>query len=257
MSLLKADNITMRFGGLTAVDNFYLEIEPGEIVGLIGPNGAGKTTVYNMITGIYTPTENNIYFMGEDITGLKPDKIAKKGIARTFQNIRLLKNLSVLDNVMIGTHLHLKSNLFSAVFRLPGYIKEENQLYQKSIELLKKVELVEYAKEKAGSLPYGQQRKLEIVRALATDPKLLLLDEPAAGMNPQESGELVEFIRRIKDEFGVTIFLIEHDMKVVMRISERILVLDYGKTISKGNPEEIKKDPDVIKAYLGVDVINA
>ncbi|MDI3547608.1 MAG: branched-chain amino acid transport system ATP-binding protein [Halanaerobiales bacterium] len=257
MTLLKADNITMRFGGLTAVDSFKIEIEPGEIVGLIGPNGAGKTTVFNMITGIYTPTENRIYFQEEDITGLKPDRIAKMGIARTFQNIRLLDNLSVLDNVMIGTHLHLKSNLFSAIFRLPGYVKEENELYEKSRQLLKKVELDEYAGEKAGSLPYGKQRKLEIARALATEPRLLLLDEPAAGMNPQESKELVDFIRQIRDEFEVTVFLIEHDMKVVMEICERILVLDYGVTIAEGKPEEIKNNPEVIKAYLGVDVVNA
>lgn len=257
MILLKADNITMRFGGLTAVDSFKIEIEPGEIVGLIGPNGAGKTTVFNMITGIYTPTENRIYFQEEDITGLKPDRIAKMGIARTFQNIRLLDNLSVLDNVMIGTHLHLKSNLFSAIFRLPGYVKEENELYEKSRQLLKKVELDEYAGEKAGSLPYGKQRKLEIARALATEPRLLLLDEPAAGMNPQESKELVDFIRQIRDEFEVTVFLIEHDMKVVMEICERILVLDYGVTIAEGKPEEIKNNPEVIKAYLGVDVVNA
>ncbi len=257
MTLLHTDNITMRFGGLTAVDKFKLEIEPGEIVGLIGPNGAGKTTVFNMITGIYTPTENNIYFKDIDITGLKPDKIAKYGIARTFQNIRLLENLSVLDNVMIGTHLHLESNLFSAVFRLPGYVKEEDNLYEKSMNLLKSVDLDEYIHEKAGSLPYGKQRKLEIARALATEPELILLDEPAAGMNPQESNELVEFIRQIRDDFNVTVFLIEHDMKVVMKICERILVLDYGKTISEGNPEKIKNDPEVIKAYLGVDLANA
>lgn len=257
MTLLKVDKITKRFGGLTAVDDFYLAIEPNEIVGLIGPNGAGKTTVYNMITGIYTPTKNKIFFKKEDITGLKPDKIAKKGIARTFQNIRLLNNLSVLDNVMIGTHLRLQSNLFSAIFRLPSYVKEEKELYNKSMELLKRVDLTEYAHEIAGGLPYGKQRKLEIVRALATEPQLLLLDEPAAGMNPQESRELVNFIRQIRDEFGITIFLIEHDMKVVMEICERILVLDYGKTIAEGKPDEIKNDPEVIKAYLGVDVVNA
>jgi branched-chain amino acid transport system ATP-binding protein len=257
MTLLNIDNITIRFGGLTAVDSFKLKIEKEEIIGLIGPNGAGKTTVFNMVTGIYTPTENKIYFQDEDITDLKPDKIAKKGIARTFQNIRLLDNLSVLDNVMIGTHLRLKSNLFSAIFRLPSYIKEEDDLYNKSIELLKKVELDEYTNEKAGSLPYGKQRKLEIARALATNPKLILLDEPAAGMNPQESHELVNFIRQIRDEFGVTVFLIEHDMKVVMEICERILVLDYGKTIAEGVADEIKNNPEVIKAYLGVDVVNA
>ncbi len=257
MAILKTDNITMRFGGLTAVDNFFVELEPGEIVGLIGPNGAGKTTVYNMITGIYTPTENKIYFEDEDITGYKPDKIAKLGIARTFQNIRLLDNLTVLDNIMIGTHLHLKSSLFSAILRLPGYTKEEDELYEKSMELLKRVDLDEYTNDKAGSLPYGKQRKLEIARALATDPRLLLLDEPAAGMNPQESAELVGFIRHIRDEFDVTIFLIEHDMKVVMDICERILVLDYGKTIAEGLPKEIKNNPEVIKAYLGVDLANA
>ncbi len=257
MTLLKTDNITMRFGGLTAVNEFHIAIEPGEIVGLIGPNGAGKTTVYNMVTGIYTPTEGNIYFKDKKITGLKPNQIAERGIARTFQNIRLLKNLSVLDNVMIGTHLRLQSSLFSAIFRLPGYKNEEKRLYEKAYQLLERVELNEYANEKAGSLPYGKQRKLEIARALATDPELLLLDEPAAGMNPQESSELVDFIRQIRDDFQITIFLIEHDMKVVMEICERILVLDYGITIAEGKPEEIKNNPEVIKAYLGVDVVNA
>ena len=191
MFLLNIDHITMCFGGLTAVDNFALELEEGEILGLIGPNGAGKTTIFNMVTGIYTPTYNNIYFNGKNITGLKPDKIAKHGIARTFQNIRLLKNLTVIDNVMIGTHLHIESGVFTAVFRLPAYKDEEKELYRKSMQLLERVELKEYAGEKAGNLPYGKQRKLEIARALATKPKLLLLDEPAAGMNPQESKELV------------------------------------------------------------------
>lgn len=257
MTLLKLNNVTMRFGGLTAVDSFKLTVKKGEILGLIGPNGAGKTTVFNMITGIYSPTKNSIYFRDENITGLKPDVIAKKGIARTFQNIRLLDNLTVLDNVMIGVHLHLKSSLFSAILRLPGYVREEKSLYAKSINLLERVELGDFAYEKAGSLPYGKQRKLEIARALATNPELLLLDEPAAGMNPQESKELVNFIRQLRDQFNVTIFLIEHDMKVVMGLCERILVLDYGVTIAEGIPQEIQNNPEVIKAYLGVDVVNA
>ncbi|MBU4562251.1 ABC transporter ATP-binding protein, partial [bacterium] len=218
MELLNADDITMKFGGLTAVSNFKLKISPGELVGLIGPNGAGKTTVFNMITGIYTPTINKIYFQDEDITGIKPDKIAKAGIARTFQNIRLLENLTVIDNVMIGFHLHLKSSLTSAILRLPNYAREEESIYHKSIELLEKVELEKCKLEKAGSLPYGQQRKLEIVRALATGPKLLLLDEPAAGMNPQETKDLMNFIQKIQDDFNLTVLLIEHDMKVVMGI---------------------------------------
>ncbi len=253
MELLNVDNITMKFGGLTAVNNFKLKISPGELVGLIGPNGAGKTTVFNMITGIYTPTINKVYFQDEDITGIKPDKIAKAGVARTFQNIRLLENLTVIDNVMIGFHLHLKSNLVSAILRLPNYAREEESIYHKSTELLEKVELEKYKLEKAGSLPYGQQRKLEIVRALATGPKLLLLDEPAAGMNPQETKDLMSFIQRIQDDFNLTILLIEHDMKVVMGICRRILVMDYGVTIAEGNPIEIQNNSEVIKAYLGVD----
>jgi len=251
--LLFLDRVTIKFGGLVAVNNFYLKMMPGELVGLIGPNGAGKTTVFNMITGIYTPTMNRIYFQGKDITGLRPDIIAKIGIARTFQNVRLMTNLSVLDNVMIGFHLRLQSGLASAIFKLPGYVSEEKSIYHKSIELLNQVELEECKMEKAGSLPYGQQRKLEIARALATQPKLLLLDEPAAGMNPQETKELMNFILKIQKEFDLTILLIEHDMKVVMGICKRILVMDYGNTIAEGNPIEIQNNPEVIKAYLGVE----
>ncbi|MDD3656177.1 MAG: ABC transporter ATP-binding protein [Atribacterota bacterium] len=253
MEILNIDNITIKFGGLTAVKHFKLELITGELVGLIGPNGAGKTTVFNMITGIYTPTENRIYFQNMDITRMKPDKIAKLGIARTFQNVRLMENLTVIDNVMIGFHLHLQSGLASAIFKFPGYVKEEENIYQKSIELLEKVDLEKCKLEKAGSLPYGQQRKLEIIRALATEPKILLLDEPAAGMNPQETKELMRFIQKIREDFDLTILLIEHDMKVVMGICERIVVLNYGVTIAEGNPEEIQHNPEVIKAYLGVE----
>jgi len=253
MELLNVDSITMKFGGLTAVNNFKLKVEPGELIGLIGPNGAGKTTVFNMITGIYTPTINKIYFQDKDITGMKPDRIAREGIARTFQNMRLMNNLTVIDNVMIGFHLHLKSNLASAIFKFPGYAREEEGIYDRSMELLEKVGLESFKLAKAGSLPYGQQRKLEIARALATQPKLLLLDEPAAGMNPQETRELMNFIQKIQDDFSLTIFLIEHDMKVVMGICKRILVMDYGVTIAEGNPKEIQDNPEVIKAYLGVD----
>src|SRR4030065_1220257 len=199
MELLNIDNITMKFCGLTAVNNFELKIIPGELIVLIGPNGAGKTTVFKMITGIYTPTINKIYFQDRDITGIKHDKITKVGIARTFQNMRLMDNLTVIDNVMIGFHLHLKSNLASAILKFPSYVREEESIYQKSMELLEKVGLEQFKLEKAGSLPYGQQRKLEIIRALATGPKLLLLDEPAAGMNPQETKELRGFIQNIQD----------------------------------------------------------
>ncbi len=253
MEILNVDNVTINFGGLTAVKDFQLKLLPRELVGLIGPNGAGKTTVFNMITGIYSPTLNKIYFQNIDITGMKPDRIAKLGIARTFQNVRLMENLTVLDNVMIGFHLHLQSNLASAIFKFPGYVQEEENIYQKSIELLRKVDLERCKLEKAGSLPYGQQRKLEIVRALATGPKLLLLDEPAAGMNPQETKELMGFIQKVRDDFDLTILLIEHDMKVVMGICERIIVLNYGVTIAEGNPEDIRRNPEVIKAYLGVE----
>ena len=257
MELLNVDSITMKFGGLTAVNNFKLKVEPGELIGLIGPNGAGKTTVFNMITGIYTPTINKIYFQDKDITGMKPDKIAREGIARTFQNMRLMNNLTVIANVMIGFHLHLKSNLASAIFKFPGYAREEESIYNRSMELLEKVGLESFKLAKAGSLPYGQQRKLEIARALATQPKLLLLDEPAAGMNPHETRELMKFIQKIQDDFNLTIFLIEHDMKVVMGICKRILVMDYGVTIAQGNPKEIQNNPEVIKAYLGVEATYA
>jgi len=253
MSILKADHITIQFGGLTAVSNFYLNLKEGELVGLIGPNGAGKTTVFNMLTGVYKPTKGEIYFNGQEITKKSVDKITALGIARTFQNIRLFTNLSVIDNVMIGCHLRLKSSVLSAVFYLPQYLQEENNVREEAKQLLKEVNLEKLENNLAGGLPYGQQRKLEIARALATRPRLLLLDEPAAGMNPHETKDLMSFIQRIQEKYKLTIILIEHDMKVVMGICKRILVLDYGITIAEGNPVEIQHNPEVIKAYLGVE----
>ncbi|SNS48407.1 amino acid/amide ABC transporter ATP-binding protein 1, HAAT family [Anaerovirgula multivorans] len=263
MTLLKTDHITMRFGGLTAVKEFNLEINKGEIVALIGPNGAGKTTAFNMITGVYRPTEGQIFFNNQEITGLKSHDITKRGMARTFQNIRLFKELSVLDNVFIANHLHLKANLLQAVggkmypdfldkLWQPKYKREEKEILEKSYMLLEKVGLLDQKDEKATSLPYGLQRKLEIARALATNPQLLLLDEPAAGMNPKETNDLTGFIRQIREDFDLTIFLIEHHMQVVMDISDRIYVLDYGITIAEGNPYEIQNNQRVVEAYLGV-----
>lgn len=252
MSLLKVDQITMQFGGLTAVNNFNLELNKNEIVALIGPNGAGKTTAFNMVTGVYNPTKGKIYFEGKDITGLRPDQITSLGIARTFQNIRLFKELSVLDNVLIANHLNVKSNVFEAILKLPRYKREEKTMVQRSFELLDKVGLGDLKHEKSSSLPYGKQRRLEIARALATNPKILLLDEPAAGMNPKETEDLTSFIKQIKDDFDLTIFMIEHHMQVVMGISNRIYVLDYGVTIAQGSPYEIQNNQKVIEAYLGV-----
>lgn len=253
MAHLKIDRITKQFGGLTAVKDFSIELQKGEIIALIGPNGAGKTTAFNMITGVYEPTRGKIFFNGREITGLRPDQITKLGIARTFQNIRLFKDLNVLDNVLIANHLHIKSNLLEAVFHLPRYRKENNKMLAKSLYLLERLDLVNNRNDKANSLPYGKQRRLEIARALATNPQILLLDEPAAGMNPSEAEELTEFIKQLRYDFDLSIFLIEHHMNVVMDISERIYVLDYGITIAQGSPYEIQNNQRVIEAYLGVN----
>ncbi|MDV3426379.1 MAG: ABC transporter ATP-binding protein [Bacillota bacterium] len=253
MDILRTENVTMKFGGVTAVSDFNLKLEQGKITALIGPNGAGKTTAFNVLTGVYTPTTGKVILKDTDITGIRPDKITTLGIARTFQNIRLFNDLSVLDNVLVGNHLHLKSGIISAALRLPKYNKEDNEIKNKSLELLNKVGLYDFKDEKASSLPYGMQRRLEIARALATDPSLLLLDEPAAGMNPKESYDLTSFILSIRDEYKLTIFMIEHHMQVVMDISDKIYVFDYGITIAEGNPNQIQNNKKVIEAYLGVE----
>jgi branched-chain amino acid transport system ATP-binding protein len=253
--VLETKGLTMRFGGLTAVKNFSAAIPRGSIVGLIGPNGAGKTTCFNMITGFYRPSEGQVLFNGADITGTPPHRVCRSGIARTFQNIRLFGNETVLENVMIGCHLRQKTNWWQAVLCLPSNRREERTIAERSRELLKVVGLQDLAGEKASSLPYGAQRRLEIARALATRPTFLLLDEPAAGMNPNETQELMGFIREIRRRFDLTILLIEHDMKVVMGICEHIWVLDYGEMIAAGPPEAIQSDPKVIKAYLGEEAL--
>lgn len=249
--LLKASHVVEMFGGLKAVSDFNVYLNPGELIGLIGPNGAGKTTAFNLFTGVYQPTSGEIEFDGQSIVGLAPYQITQRGIARTFQNIRLFSELSVLDNVKIAFHDHVKYGLLEAVLRVGRYTEEERQIERDSLELLKIFHLKDKAYETAKNLPYGAQRRLEIARALAAKPKLLLLDEPAAGMNPQETQELMEMIRWIRKEFNLTILLIEHDMSLVMGICERIYVLEYGHIIAHGTPEEIQNNPEVIRAYLG------
>lgn len=250
-ALLKLEKVTKQFGGLTAVNRFSTELQPGELCALIGPNGSGKTTIFNLITGIYVPTLGRIFLDGEDISGKRPDVITGMGIARTFQNIRLFKGLNVLENVIVGKHLRLRSSAASAVLRLPGYCEEEQEMRQTGMELLESLGLARYAYDEPTSLPYGQQRKLEIARALATNPRLLLLDEPAAGMSPSDAEELMVFIRHILDTFSLTVFLIEHQMRVVMGICPRIIVIDHGEMIAEGDPEQIQNDNRVIEAYLG------
>ena len=254
--LLKVDNVTMVFGGLRAVSNLSMHIDEGELIGLIGPNGAGKTTAFNMITGVYTPTEGKVYFNGQQSSGKKSYQVTQMGMARTFQNIRLFSELSVIDNVKIAYNMHVTYNLADAIVRDGKYLSEEEFITQKALDLLKIFHLEEEAHEVAKNLPYGKQRRLEIARALATEPKLLLLDEPAAGMNPQETKELMEMIRWIRKEFNLSILLIEHDMGLVMGVCERIYVLEYGMKIAEGTPEEIKHNKRVIEAYLGEEVIN-
>ncbi len=274
-NVLHLDNVTMQFGGVVAVSDLTLDVNEGEIVALIGPNGAGKTTAFNVITGVYAPTNGRVTLRGETIAegfpsgkmkklyaaghqgeytrlvANTPDRITAKGVARTFQNIRLFKDLTVFENVLIAKHLHVKANVVSATFRLN--FQEEARMRREALELIDSLGLSSVRNEKSSSLPYGKQRILEIVRALATGPNLLLLDEPAAGMNPQETDDLSDFIRRIKAQFGLTVFMIEHHMNLVMDISDRIYVIDFGKYIASGTPAEVQFNPDVIKAYLGVE----
>ena len=257
MALLEVNQLTKNFGGLAAVSNVSLKLEEQELVGLIGPNGAGKTTFFNLLTGVYEPTEGTVTLSTADgvktLNGMAPYKINQLGLARTFQNIRLFKDQSVLENVMVAMHGHNHDAILSSIFRTKAYYETEAKMKAKALELLEIFDLAQYAQDKAKNLAYGQQRRLEIVRALATEPKILFLDEPAAGMNPAETAELTALIEQIRQQFGLTIVLIEHDMALVMEICQRIYVLEYGRLLAQGTPEEIRQNPDVIRAYLGGD----
>ena len=251
LPVLDVRNLGIDFGGLTAVDSFNITIGPTEIAGLIGPNGAGKTTIFNLLTGVYQPTRGSVLVNGIDIKGMPVHKVNKLGIARTFQNIRLFSEMTALDNVKVGMHNEIKCSFLASLLRLPSYYRAEAAANMKAMELLDFMGLADVANQKAGSLPYGVQRRLEIVRALATNPSIILLDEPAAGMNPSETTELMHQIRRIRDTFHIAIFLIEHDMNLVMNVCETIAVVNYGKIICKGTPEQVRQNPAVIEAYLG------